>query len=347
MKFLKLLFFPLSLIYGAIGTIRNTLYAFGFLKSSKFDLPIISIGNLSMGGTGKTPHTEYLINLLKNNTNVATLSRGYLRKTTGFYLADENSSFVDIGDEPFQLYQKHKSTINVAVDAKRVRGVVSLLTSKPNTDLILLDDAFQHRPIEPSLNILLTDYKKPFYNDFVIPAGSLREFRAGYKRADIIIVTKCPKELGVAQRKEITNRIKPKSHQKIFFSSITYQQLEPVFINAMKLSLTKDHQVLLLSGIANVSPLRNHIEASGCELTLFNFADHHRFTSKEIDRIVKTCSDEKTIIITTEKDAVRLRHDFKNHPLSKMPVYYIPIKISFFDDTAFNEVIKNHIAEFS
>ncbi len=352
MKFLKILAFPFSLLYGCIVFLRNKFYDWNFIKSEKFALPIISVGNLSMGGTGKTPHIEYLIRLFKNEFTIATLSRGYGRKTSGFILSQNKSTTFEIGDEPLQFKTKFPE-LTVAVDEKRVRGIKKLLELQPTLQTILLDDAFQHRAVKPGLSIVLTDYNYIYLNDFVVPSGNLREFKTGIKRADIIIVTKCPEDLLEKERTRLLTKINPLKHQHIYFSYIKYGNLTPLNSDNTKRDTTehyfnKSYTMILLTGIANTSALEDYLKSKSKNILAAKFPDHHVFTMNDIERVKEiftTIASENKIIVTTEKDAMRLKGiEFKN-VLNDLPFFYIPIEIDFkdTDKEEFNKKLINYV----
>jgi len=346
MKGLKFLLAPFSLIYWCITAFRNFLFNKKVKRSLSFSLPIINVGNLSMGGTGKSPHTELLIRLLKDNHHLATLSRGYGRKVYGFQIANDNSSAHSIGDEPYQFYRKFGTEITVAVDADRVNGVSEICYQKPETDLVLLDDAFQHRNIKPGLNIVLTDYSNPYCNDYVLPVGTLRESRSGSKRADIIIVTKCPSDFAIAEQKISRQKLKAESHQKVFYSRVVYGAIKGLTnFN----SLNKNQKsIVLVTGIARAQPLLNHLEQKYNVLKHFQFADHYRFKKKDIveihDILIKFANDEP-VVVTTEKDAMRLLGEELLPIVSEMPWFYQEITVELNKPKVFNEMIEKYVQE--
>lgn len=336
MMLLRKILFPFSILYGLITSIRNFLFDKGILKSYSFDLPIIAVGNLSVGGTGKTPQIEYLIRLLSPNYKIATLSRGYKRKSEGFVLADENSDASILGDEPFQFYKKFPN-IQVAVDADRRNGIERLLKiSQP--DIILLDDAFQHRKVKAGLYVLLTAYGDLYADDFILPAGNLRESRNGAERAKIIVVTKCPPDLSAKEQDRIQKKLKIDSDQKLCFTSIAYDEF--VFSEEKQLSVSEIKPVdkLLLAGIAKPEPFFAYLQSEND--VILTFPDHHHFTEKDIAEIKNKAQDKK--IITTEKDFVRLKGRLPDSQL-----FYLPIKSHFisggndFDKTILNYVGKS------
>lgn len=331
--------------------LRNKLYDRKIFCSTKPDVPTISVGNLCVGGTGKTPHIEYLIQTLKSEFYIATLSRGYGRHSSGFVLADTQSTASDIGDEPMQ-FKKKFSGIRVAVDEKRVRGVERLLNNFPSLQAVLLDDAFQHRAIAPGLSIILTDFSKLYVNDFVVPTGRLREFRSGSKRADIIIVTKCPHVLLQIERKRLTDEIKPLSHQQIYFSSIKYGDFIPLY--AAKNPFTKEYyfernfSILLVTGIANTTTLSYYLKDKIKNVEHLKFPDHHDFSKKDLEKIrlaYNSITATNKIILTTEKDAMRLKNTDFLTILKDLPVFYIPIEVVFDDKdkNALNSQIINYV----
>ncbi len=350
MKLFRLLLLPFSLLYAFIIFLRNLCYDAGILPSTRFDIPIISVGNLAFGGTGKTPHIEYLIRLLSPDTKTAVLSRGYRRKTTGYLFADNMATAASIGDEPFQIYNKHKHETAVAVSENRVLGIPNLLFDAQDTQVILLDDAFQHRAVKPGLNILLSDYHRMFTNDFIAPVGNLREYRNAYKRADAIVVTKCPDKLTEAEAKQIVETIKPFANQHVFFSYQTYGDLIPVFDNENNTQLSNDMGVLLFAGIAHISSLDVYIKSQYKEVETIHFADHQAYGGEELKRILYGFEHLKAsnkIIITTEKDAVKLLANELKEKLHHLPIYYQPLKTEFFAwcKTNFDTLVKEYVLE--
>ena len=347
MNLIRLILFPFSLIYGLITWIRNKLFDWGILPSKSFDIPVISVGNLSTGGTGKTPHIEYLIRLLGKEFKVAVLSRGYKRRTKGFIIAGENCSPDQIGDEPYQLFTKFKNVI-VAVDEKRERGISNLLKLSPHADIVLLDDAFQHRYVKPGLSILLTDYHKIFTHDYVLPSGSLREFRWGAKRADIIVVTKTSKVLSPITRQSIKEEIKPKTFQKLLYSYIDYGPFLPIKgIDFVPDGRKRYNTIMIVAGIANTYPLEFHLKNFCDEIKLLRFPDHHAYDQNDIVKIMETYDGiitQNKIIVTTEKDLMRIsRPEFIN-TLQHYPVCYVQIEIVFHKDD--KPIFDKHILDY-
>jgi tetraacyldisaccharide 4'-kinase len=323
---------------------RNFLFDKNIKKSASFNFPIICVGNLATGGTGKTPMSEYLIELLQNTFEVATLSRGYKRKTKGFAIANERTTALEIGDEPMQFHEKFPE-VTVAVGEERIEAIPQLLDEKPNTEVIILDDGFQHRTVRAGLNILLTDYKNLFSRDLMLPAGDLRDVRASRKRADIIIVTKCKSDLNEEEKNEIESELKLFPYQKIFFTEILYAKPYHLFTHERN-SFGTNTDVLLVCGIANPKPLKAFINKYVHSYDMLRYADHHIFSSTDLRDIKKhfgkIVSDNK-MILTTEKDGVRLKKFEKE--LSDMPIYVMPIKQHFlFDEAdAFNEIVLQFI----
>lgn len=308
------------------------MYDVGIFKSHKFKIPVISVGNLNVGGVGKTPHVEYLIRIL-NQYRIATLSRGYKRSTKGFYKADITSTVNEIGDEPLQ-YKTKFDNIVVAVDETRVRGIKKIKETSPDVNVVILDDAYQHRAIAPGLNILVTDYSKLYINDLVLPSGRLREWATGSSRADIIIVSKTPTILSPIDIRRIKDELHPKSHQEIFFSYTQYGTLIPFTTHAetFQVDNQKTCSVLLITGIAKPSPLFYHIKDHYNSVEHLKFPDHHNFDSNDIKNIRKSFSDlfgNNKLIITTEKDIMRLSLPEIKQQMEDLPIFYQPIEIAF------------------
>jgi len=330
---------PFSFIYGIVVYIRNLLFDWGILRSVEFTLPIIGVGNITVGGTGKTPHTEYLIRLLKDRFSIAMLSRGYRRKSLGFILADSSSRIEEIGDEPFQIFRKFPS-IAVAVDRNRVQGIRQLQKQIENLDAVLLDDAYQHRWVKPGISILLIDYNRLIIHDALLPAGRLREPVSGKQRAHIIVITKCPEKLKPIERRIITENINPLPHQRIFFSSFRYGKFIPVFPGATNDMDQEEFKrmkpfVLLLTGIANPGMLKDYLIDMGGEVTDARYPDHHEFSSRDILHVIRTFDSIRTsskIIVTTEKDSVRLQSFVTLDDDIKQRLFYVPVEVEFLND---------------
>lgn len=323
------------------------LYNRNFFRSVKFDFPVIAVGNLTAGGTGKTPHVEYLIFLLQYVNRVATLSRGYGRTTHGFLIADSNSSSTEIGDEPRQFKTKFPETL-VAVGEDRLLSIPKILQAQPETDVIILDDAFQHRSVRPGLSILLTEYNNLFTRDELMPVGWLREAKSNYHRADIIIVTKCPNELSKAEQDSIVSELKPYPYQKVYFSSLQYEAPYSFYNFNEKMEWQKDVNVLLVCGIARTGDLVRYLEMKAKQVYLRKFRDHHRFDSFDLDSIRQTYENlgavNKTIIIT-EKDAARLE-SFRDWFLqNKIRIFVQPVRVVFLpgNGDSFNRDIFNYV----
>ena len=348
MNFLQLILLPFSILYGIIILFRNKLFDWKIIPSKSFNIPVISVGNLSVGGTGKSPHVEYLTRMLKDDFIVAVLSRGYKRKSKGFVLADETKSVSDIGDEPVQFFTKFKD-VKIAVDEKRVNGIQILQKQFPDLEAIILDDAFQHRYVKPGLSILLTDFHKLYTNDYPLPAGKLREFRSGAKRADIIIVTKTSKVLSPITRRRITELINPQHFQKLYFSYIKHGKLKQIpGIDFTPVKNNKHNTILLIAGIANTYPLELYLKKHCEELEILKFPDHHRFTQKDAGKIVETFDNiitKKKIVVTTEKDVMRLSQPEIIEIIKYLPIYYVPIEIVFHseDKKEFNKQIIDYV----
>jgi len=328
----RVLVFPFALIYGLIVWLRNKFFDWGILRSKKFDILTISVGNLSAGGAGKTPHIEYLIRLLNQDYNLATLSRGYKRKTKGFRIAKQHATALEVGDEPSQF--KHKfSNITVAVDGRRRRGIKEIKKLDPYVDVILMDDAFQHRYVKPGLNILVTDYHNPYSKDYLLPTGTLREHTSGAKRADIIIVSKTPNVLSPITKRRFYHEINPLPNQDLFFTYLKYGQLRPVFESNSQEKIPQNfNSIIMVTAIANPYPLMDHLREKCYDLETITFPDHHTFSKSDIKKIQAVYDDvfsPKKAIITTEKDATRLRSAFGNKKLKDLPLYYIPVEVAF------------------
>lgn len=329
MMLVRIVLFPLTLLYGTAILIRNFLYKTGILTRTKFDFPIICVGNIAAGGTGKTPHIEWLIQHLREEFQLAVLSRGYKRKTVGYVLADDHSTPEMIGDEPFQMKQKHPN-VHLAVSENRVLGVPALLGDQPDTQVILMDDGFQHLPIQPGFSIILTDYRKLFYTDWLLPSGTLREFRSAYKRAQCIVVSKCPATITEADKQTIRECIRPLPHQLVLFSSLTYGELQPLYSNMANIS--EATSVLAFSGIAHNTLFIEELNRQFKSVTAIPFSDHKEYAAKELTDIADRFNQLKTtdkIIVTTEKDAVKLRTPQALSILGKLPVYVLPVAIQF------------------
>ena len=338
---------PLSWIYGLAVRTRNLLFDIGVLKSRAFTIPIIAVGNITVGGTGKTPHVEYIVRLLKDEFKVAVLSRGYKRKTKGFVLADSDSTAAAIGDEPYQMHSKFPD-IRIAVDKNRCHGIDTLCEQMPDTDVVVLDDAFQHRYVKPGISILLVDYNRMIIHDKLLPAGRLREQQSGKKRADIVIVTKCPSDLRPMDYRVIQKTMDLYPFQELYFTGIRYGMLTPLYCGEeRKLASVKHENVLLVTGIASPKQMIADLKEQGANITPLTFADHHNFTDSDVVLINTKFSElpSPKIIITTEKDATRI---FGIKGLSdevRHGMFVLPIKVEFKLDSkeTFNEYIKSYV----
>ncbi len=320
--------------------LRNWAFDKGIIRSKKFNIPIIVVGNLNVGGTGKSPQIEYLIRLLTLNYETAVLSRGYGRKSKGFLLADKNSNADLLGDEPLQFYRKFNK-LCVAVDERRVHGIEQIQKLKPNVELILLDDAFQHRYVDAGLYILLTAFGNLYMDDHLLPSGNLRESKNGAKRAQLIVVTKCPQNLSMEEQHRIVKKLKPLKHQQVFFSTIAYGDVilgdqKKIFINDLV-----SYDVLLVTGIANPQPIEEFLNQKKIVFDHLKFTDHQRLGKKELESIYKKHVENSTgnkLILTTEKDYVRNFLDVN------FPVYYLPIQTGFIGDgDNFNKLINSYV----
>lgn len=331
MNLIRIILFPIVPIYYLITWLRNWMYDVGIKGSKSYDFPVICVGNLSTGGTGKTPMIEYLIRLLKNKKSLATLSRGYKRKTAGFVLADKNANADTIGDEPFQFYRKFED-ITVAVDADRQNGITELRNLKPQPEVILLDDAFQHRKVKAGFNIMLTAYNNLYYKDWVLPTGNLREPRSGAKRADLIVVTKCNKDMSDAEKQQIASKINLKEKQQLFFSYVDYST--KVLSDSKALELVDLPEFTLVTGIANAKPLVDFLLEKGLKFNHLEYSDHYNFKESDIETIAS-----KTLILTTEKDYVRL----SDNEALKNKLYYLPIEIKIDQTEKFNSAVLSFI----
>lgn len=351
----KILLYSLSVIYKTVIGIRNKFYDWNIIKSTEFQVPIICIGNITVGGTGKTPHVEYLVHLLKDNFNVATLSRGYKRKTKGFRLVESDSKVEEVGDEPLQLKKKFEKQ-TIAVCENRVAGVEKLLEQKNfnSPDVILLDDAFQHRKITPGLNIVLIDYNRPIKKDYMLPLGELRDTPSQLKRANIIIITKCPKNVTPIEQRIFMKDLRIKPYQTLFFSFTQYGNLTPVFYKKKmsKRELKKKKpSILLVTAIASSEPLNKYARTIADNFDAIAFPDHHYFGNEDIDLITRKFDElsgaSNKIIVTTEKDAMRLKDIPDLEQRIKKAIYYIPIEIQFLNkqEKEFNTKIIRYVGE--
>lgn len=346
---------PLSWLYGTGVAVRNWFFDIGLLRQKSYPLPVISVGNLTVGGCGKTPHVEYLVKLLKDTTKTAVLSRGYKRKSSGYILADKDSSMPRIGDEPFQMRQKFDD-IYVAVDKNRRHGIERLMKDEETRDVqaILLDDAYQHRYVKPGVNILLVDYHRLIIYDKLLPAGRLREPRSGKERADIVIVTKCPDDLKPMDYRVLTKALNLRPYQKLFFTGIVYEPLRKMYgLGTRPLeSIKPDENILLFSGIASPEQIKVDMSAYSTNIKDITFSDHHQFSKKDVDRINREFADMPSpkFLLTTEKDSARLSHLDGLSEEVKQNLYVLPITIDFklgqkeaFDENIISYVRKTNV----
>ncbi len=348
MEFLRIILFPFAIAYGIAVRIRNWFFDSGIFKEKEFPIPIIGVGNLSVGGTGKTPFVEYLVNMLSDNYRVAILSRGYGRSTSGFRLADQFSDHEDVGDEPMQYSRKFGNRIIVAVDANRRNGIRYLMANYKHLDVILLDDSFQHRYVKPGMNILLTDYHNLYMEDYLLPSGRLRDCVSSAKRADIIVVTKTYKVLSAITRRRVDAILKPKEHQIIYYSFLNYGDLVPLPGANIELPKKNTNTILMFCGIANPEPLKDYLRDQCSELISFEFPDHHIYKKKDLQKIRKKFEELFTrskIILTTEKDVMRLIKSPYLSELKNLPVFYIPIEVKLHgtDEPEFEQQIIEYV----
>lgn len=346
----KLLLAPFSLLYGLGVGLRNFLYRKKILLSVSFSIPVISIGSLTVGGAGKSPHTEYLIRLLRPYLNVAILSRGYRRKTQGFRLVHPQNRVEQSGDEPLMFKRKFPDVL-VAVCESRAIGIPKLLQHAPDTQVVLLDDAFQHLSVRPWLNIMLTEYALPFTRDYLLPSGRLREWRSAYQRADVIVVSKCPANIVAAEREALIEEIHPLPRQKVFFSSYRYQDPYYIFNTRYRVQLDEETEVLLVCAIANTEYLESYLLEKSESVRVMAFEDHHFFEEKDLYEMLrqwKAMTGHKRLILTTEKDAVRLESHRNWIIKEQLPIVVLPIEVYFhFDEgPVFDELVKKSLLDF-
>ncbi len=343
------LLLPLAWLYGLGVGVRNLLFDSGLIRQTTFDVPVVCVGNLAVGGTGKTPHTEYIVGLLiSRGINVAVLSRGYRRKTSGFVEADATATADDIGDEPFQIYRKYPST-RVAVDADRRQGIARLLTATPRPECIVLDDAYQHRYVRAGMNLLLTDYNRLFADDSLLPAGRLREPASGKRRAHVVIVTKCPDSLRPTDIRAVRTKLNLGPSQQLFFTRTRYGQPYALFPEeAPAPSIGHPEQLLAVAGIARPAPFLSHARTISPSVTPLTYPDHHAFSAADIRRINQAFAAlpaPSRALLTTEKDAARLLRQTALSPEVRAALYVQPIEIAFFagKEQTFNDTILNYV----
>lgn len=334
MRLLRLLLFPFTFLYSLAVRLKNHLYDIGYTRSFTFDIPVIVVGNLSVGGTGKSPMVEYLVRLLIGTYSIAILSRGYKRKTKGFRIAGEKDHAATIGDEPMQYYSKWNREITVAVGEDRAEAIPEILFQKPETQVILMDDGFQHRAVTPHLALLLTAYNKLFYKDYLLPGGWLREPRKEARRANIIVVTRCPPQIDVTERKEIVRNISvyASTTVPVFFTYLTYEQPVGIFSDLNPENF--DH-VFLFSGIADPAPFHDFAHTRWNVYGVKVYKDHHTYTSRDVSDIadmIQGSGHKKKMLLTTEKDAVKLKNNPEMALLHDLPVFYLPVRMVFIDN---------------
>lgn len=328
MSVFRILLLPFAMLYDAITAVRNRLFDMNYKPSVRFDIPVISVGNLAVGGTGKTPMVEYLIRLLKSEYKIATLSRGYGRKTKGFKIANTTDSAATLGDEPFQIFKKFTPDIHVVVGEDRAYAIPMLLQELEETNTVVMDDAYQHRSVIPGLSILLTEYSNPFYSDDLLPYGRLRESPEGAKRADAIVVTKCPSQLSDDEAMEFEKSIRTYSEKPVFFSKIRYG--EPISFGRSDTTLSK--KIILVSAIANAQTLESYITKTYTMLRHFAYRDHYVMTTGDLQGLstmLKKYPEGEVSILTTEKDMVKLQRDELKRAVSLLPIFYLPIETEF------------------
>lgn len=349
-RILRWVFAPLALLFGLGVALRNVFYRTGFFQGVRFSIPVISVGNLAVGGAGKTPHVEYLIRLLRPYVHVGVLSRGYGRSTTGFLVVNSGHQSSDAGDESLMYARKYRDVL-VAVSESRSGGIPLMMQQRPGTQVILLDDAFQHRSVTPHSSLLLTEYQDPFYKDWLMPVGRLREWRSAYRRADLLIVTKCAPDLATEERDRITAALKPLPHQSVYFTTYGYRPIYPMYPPATPVSLNAELSVLLVSGIARTEYLMEYVSAHVGHVDLLPFGDHHDYSETDLAVIASRYGylpGEQKIILTTEKDAVRLERHGNQILQLGLPVYILPVEVAFLfgQGPVFDEQIKQVLLDF-
>ena len=348
--FLRILLSPFALVYGGIVKMRQLSYQLQLLRSSRFDVPTIVVGNLSTGGVGKSPHIEYLIRLLQPYITVAVLSRGYKRKTEGFRLVQPDNTALEVGDEPLQFKRKYPS-VPIAVGERRAYAIPQMIYQHNDIQTILLDDAFQHLAVKPYLKVLVTEYSRPYTRDYILPMGNLREGRSGAGRADIIVVSKCPLDMQIGEKQRFIKEINPHNGQKVFFSYYAYATPYQIFTPSVKFELDAETEVLLVTGIARVDYLVAHLSQRVKSVTTLSFEDHRIFTNYDVAH-VKTLFDQMTgrrkVILTTEKDATRLELHKDYIVDNQLDIYAIPVEVTFLfeEGEAFDKVIKTALLDF-
>ena len=338
---MKFLLYPLSIVYNLITSLRNLLFDLGLINSVQYKIPTIGVGNLSTGGTGKSILVDYLIELLKIKYRITTLSRGYNRDTSGFIQATSKSSAYEIGDEPYQFYSKHPE-INVVVCEDRRKGMKLILNNLPNTEISISDDVFQHRYVKPGLMLLTTTFKYPYYQDEVLPIGNLRENKSSSKRADLIIVTKCPDELSYIEKLEFLEKLSPDENQKVFFSTISYKKNLKSDDSTIHIDNLREEEFILVTGIADSSYLVKYLNNKNLKFKHLKYSDHYNFKKSSIDKILSISRNKK--IITTEKDYGRLKPK-----INRGEIYYLEVSIEFpnnLNKISFDEVVYDFVENY-
>ncbi|MDD3773102.1 MAG: tetraacyldisaccharide 4'-kinase [Weeksellaceae bacterium] len=340
MNWRKLLL-PFSALFWLITSLRNLAYSVGLLHSKKYNIPVICIGNLSVGGTGKSPHVILVADILKEERETAMLSRGYGRKTSGLGIANYSSKVYDIGDEPLQFFNRFKNKVVVAVSENRQEGIEHLMEMY-NTEIVIMDDGFQHRAVKPGFSILLTTFNEPYTQDYLLPAGNLREPRSGAKRADVIIVTKCSDEFTVKQKTQLIEKIKPKKNQHVFFSKVVYSHSAIGYRFTLNSDEWIDYEVLLITGIAKSAPFVEYVNSKFKKIHHWEYPDHHNYSIADIQKIDQGFDEIKTlhkIILTTEKDYMRL----KDESALIENLFYLPIEVELNDYESFKEILLDYV----
>ena len=348
-KVARIILFPISLLYGGIIALRNMLYHYGILKSVQFNIPVISLGNLTVGGTGKTPHTAYLLRLLSSYVKVATMSRGYGRKSRGFRLVETRNTAQEAGDEPLLLKFKFPN-LTISVSEDRATGIPKLMGQVPDIQTVILDDAFQHRAVEPYINILLTCYDTPYTKDWLIPTGNLREWPSAHKRADILLVTKCPNDISETDKANMVETIKVGT-RPVYFTRYRYDKPYFLLNNRYRLNLNQDTKIILLSAIAGTAYLLDYLTEQVEDVYSMAYRDHHDFTDRDVGQLelmYRELEGEQKAIICTEKDAVRLIKHKDYLTEKKLPIFVLPIDVEFLfgEEEKFQSYITNKLLEF-
>lgn len=352
----KAILLPCSKLYGAITYVRNKFFDWHILPQHEFDVPVVVVGNLAVGGTGKTPHTEFIVDALRLNYHIAVLSRGYKRSTKGFVLATPYSKPSDIGDEAYQIYNKFNHAVTVAVGEDRVHAIRELLRIDPDINLVVLDDAFQHRYVKPTVSVLITEYNRPVYTDAMMPYGRLREPVRGINRADIVVVSKCPEGMKPFDYRSCKNDLNLFPYQSLFFSHFAYQDLVPLFPDQTSSVpyldwMTDQDAILAVAGIGNPRPFIRHLKSFAPKVRVNIFADHHNFSRKDMELLrnrFRTMKGKNKVLITTEKDAVRMASNPYFPPELRAVTYYLPVKVEFASQgtDSFSETLRRHIRNF-